>query len=248
MTSSRASPPALPRREGASANAEGAGAPNIRIISQPNGGPSKARNTGVKNAKGEWIVFLDADDELLPGALRMFAELVQKYPDADIVDCTKYNRTGDKETLVEHPLKGYVKNPLKECYFGRIMPGCGSSVYRTSFMLSHLYDEHIRRFEDAELLIRLLSDAKVYSAPVPTMMHDNNYAEASNPRKNVYEDYFAYLDLESGGFWRRMCVYRTYLEERVLYPEYAREHYGTWRYRYDWLIMFKLLDKFKKYL
>ena len=34
----------------------------IRLIKQKNGGPSKARNTGVKNAKGEWILFLDADD------------------------------------------------------------------------------------------------------------------------------------------------------------------------------------------
>lgn len=38
--------------------------PRIRLIKQENGGPSKARNTGVKNAKGDWIVFLDADDEL----------------------------------------------------------------------------------------------------------------------------------------------------------------------------------------
>ena len=37
----------------------------VRLIEQENGGPSKARNTGVKNAKGEWIVFLDADDEFL---------------------------------------------------------------------------------------------------------------------------------------------------------------------------------------
>lgn len=41
----------------------------LKLFKQPNAGPSKARNTGVGHASGEWIVFLDADDELLPNAL-----------------------------------------------------------------------------------------------------------------------------------------------------------------------------------
>ena len=48
----------------------------IRLIEQENGGPSKARNIGVKNAKGDWIVFLDADDEFLLGALNYFRSLI----------------------------------------------------------------------------------------------------------------------------------------------------------------------------
>ena len=55
--------------------------PRIRLIKQENGGPSKARNTGVKNAKGEWILFLDADDELEPDALEYFAKNINKHND-----------------------------------------------------------------------------------------------------------------------------------------------------------------------
>lgn len=35
---------------------------NIRMINQKNGGQSKARNTGIDNAKGEYLFFVDSDD------------------------------------------------------------------------------------------------------------------------------------------------------------------------------------------
>ena len=67
----------------------------VRIIRQENGGPSKARNTGVRNAKGEWIVFLDADDELLPDALKIYASIKDEHPKADVVDCASSYKRGE---------------------------------------------------------------------------------------------------------------------------------------------------------
>lgn len=43
--------------------------PEVRLLRKENGGPGSARNLGVENAVGEVIVFIDADDVMLPGRL-----------------------------------------------------------------------------------------------------------------------------------------------------------------------------------
>lgn len=53
----------------------------VRYLHQANAGVSVARNTGIQAAQGEWIAFLDADDEWYPEKLRLQTELLQRHPD-----------------------------------------------------------------------------------------------------------------------------------------------------------------------
>ena len=41
----------------------------IKVFTKPNGGPSSSRNFGIAKAKGDFVCFVDADDELLPESI-----------------------------------------------------------------------------------------------------------------------------------------------------------------------------------
>lgn len=50
---------------------------SIRIIHQENQGAETAKNSGVKEATGDYLVFLDSDDVLLPGALSVYHQIIE---------------------------------------------------------------------------------------------------------------------------------------------------------------------------
>jgi len=220
----------------------------LRLITQENGGPSQARNTGMSHAKGEWTVFLDADDELLPDALHTMHEQVKKYPEADLIDFNKYLRIGDELVPQSHPLEGKVKNPLRAWYYRMIAPGCGHSIYRTTFIQRFPYDIRLRRYEDAELLVRMLPQSRTYSSTKFTEIHDMNTAAASSARKSIDEDYLGHLTLCDCNFWQRMCQYRLFIEERMHYPSECLRLYPSWYHRYDLLLLYKLLPYLRRFI
>ncbi len=54
----------------------------VRVISQPNAGPAAARNRGAEAARGDVLLFTDADCEPTPGWISAFAEAFDANPDA----------------------------------------------------------------------------------------------------------------------------------------------------------------------
>ncbi len=75
--------------------------PRIKVIHKPkNEGVSKARTSGIMEAEGDYIAFLDSDDYVHPNAYEIMVNALEKY-DCDILECAYYDDKFGKITEVK---------------------------------------------------------------------------------------------------------------------------------------------------
>ena len=75
--------------------------PRIRLIRQANAGVSAARNKGIAEAKGEYVAFLDADDEWMPEFLEEIAALQREFPNCKAQATTYVQcQNGEKKNII----------------------------------------------------------------------------------------------------------------------------------------------------
>lgn len=68
----------------------------IRVIHKRNGGLSDARNFGIRQAKAEYISFIDSDDAISPNTLQCIMDELTTHPKVDILEYPIFERVGDK--------------------------------------------------------------------------------------------------------------------------------------------------------
>ncbi len=73
----------------------------VRVVHQANRGEAGARNRGIEDARGEWLLFLDADDWIAPGHLATMTERVRAVPHAAAVHCGYARVTASGDVLPE---------------------------------------------------------------------------------------------------------------------------------------------------
>ncbi len=73
--------------------------PRIALIAQPNAGPAGARNRGIDRAVGEFVAFLDADDEWEPDHLAEAVQRLTEHPECVLSACGHYR----DESQIDEP-------------------------------------------------------------------------------------------------------------------------------------------------
>lgn len=130
----------------------------VRLIDQPNGGLSNARNAGIRLAQGEWIAFLDADDYWLPRKLEQQIKLLEANPALGFCSTSARVETpsGAKLNLWHCPIQS---GPTLHTIFNQnaAIAGSGSAVLarRDLLLATGLFDESLQSLEDIDMWLRL---------------------------------------------------------------------------------------------
>ena len=66
----------------------------IRVFHKENGGVSSARNLGLDNALGEWVYFVDSDDQVLPDGLQTMVDCISDEVDIVLAGYKRYDEDG----------------------------------------------------------------------------------------------------------------------------------------------------------
>ena len=133
---------------------------NIKLLQQKNSGATVARNKGINKANGEYIIFLDSDDLLVPGILSKLAktELIGR-PDLIVGGYLEIDEAGD---LVGQKSFGATKNKHngKELFAKLINvdPVPSNKVYKSEIIKNHkLKWNNVKIGQDLDFYLRYLA-------------------------------------------------------------------------------------------
>lgn len=169
--------------------------PRFRYVWRPNGGASAARNTGIDEAVGDFVAFLDSDDLWLPEKLHTQASQLRQWPD----------RVAYCQCLVDRGVGKYWIRPTRS-----MSPDCNVGDYlfiknefiptptialATSIARNIRWDEGLSKSEDPDFCLRLRAAGHLFDfMPKPLVIWSDSTEEGRASREGDSSVPLAFLE------------------------------------------------------
>lgn len=178
--------------------------------------------------------------------LNDFANLIIKNKDINVFVSNFYYRKGKlfkKQSI--YMKEGVLKNNFRSWFWGTLRPCQGAVLYKKEVLLKHPFPEKLKRWEDAAMFFEIMREELIYTCTKPVFTYVLDNASASHGRSDIKEDFVGYLTPKDKSFWERMSMFLLYKQAVTLYPEQARELYGTKLFSFPDHICYVLFDGIK---
>lgn len=200
----------------------------IRYIRQDNAGASAARNRGIREAKGDFVAFLDADDLWVPSKLQKQLELFDQRPELGMVitDCIAFGEWGEYVPPGDKRERLMVGDICQNIF---LYSGVGTPsvmVRREVFDKVGMFNENLPLAEDDNMWIRIAADYPVElidEVLVRVRDHANRSTKGIDRLLDAIQANVQALQKEHGHAWERIAeVY----PRKIANLKFA---IGTWR-------------------
>ena len=172
----------------------------VRLIRQDNRGLSAARNTGLRSCTTSHVVFLDADDRLLPTALEVGLSCIAARPDCAFVH-------GRHRLISEdgNPIGFDLDNPIDDDARLAFLRGDPIAIHTVLFRRDCLlavngFDETLLRCEDYDLHLRIVQRYPIASHPTVIAEYRRHGQNMSSAHLEQFKTVLRLLDRYQSGF------------------------------------------------
>lgn len=126
------------------------------LFNEYTAGVGGARNTGLTYAHGDWIAFLDADDEYSSGALNAISASIRMYPDAELIQLN-HVRAVQSGTIPRmfNPRGKYTLDSLPKLW----VSSC-NKLFSAALIEDIRFDESLRHGEDELFVLECLKKTR----------------------------------------------------------------------------------------
>ena len=164
----------------------------LSVFQIPTPNAAAARNYGFKKATGAYIIFLDADDVLVPNKIELQLAALSAKPEGWVASCAwaKF-KTNTKEAIIKPQKVWNIQNPIDWCLQswmgeGMMIPGCWL-IPKPIIDKAGLWDERLSLHDDGEFMCRVLLASKgnifVKNTVVYYRQQDNSLSRQHKSKK-----------------------------------------------------------------